>query len=340
MSRNWLRWTAGGVGVLLGAVSGAYWRWQRNRLEELAAGSELIETERGIVEVARRGSGYPVLVLHGTPGGYDQGLFVGDTMFDDGVEVIAPSRPGYLRTPLTDDGSPSAEAALLDALLDELDVEEALVLGISGGGPAALQLAAEYPGRVSGVILGAAVTTDIESRTYGVPVHPLVDPVLTSTPVLALRSGVFELLQRFAPDRLIAITHSKASTLEGPDLEAYVASVTSNPEHRQRVLDMISTVLPAGARVEGTLNDERWFERLPLADYEAIECPVLVIHGELDAAVPMAHAMFVAERVPDAELVRSEGDHFLMVGPDIEKGGKAVQRFVDSVIAAGERTPM
>lgn len=331
MSRNWIRWLAG-AGVALGVVGGVLWRWQQRLLADLAAGSELVDTERGTIEVATRGSGYPVLVLHGTPGGYDQAL-----LFGDDAQVIAPSRPGYLRTPLTDDGSPSAEAALLDALLDELDVEEVLVVGLSGGGPAALQLAAEYPERVSGVILGAAVTTEIESRTYGVPVHPLVDPLLTSTPALALRSGMFGLLQRFAPDRLIAFTYSKASTLEGDELEAYVGFVASNPEHRQRFLDMISTVLPAGARVAGTLNDERWFEHLPLADYGAIECPVLVLHGEFDAAVPMAHATFVAERVPDAELVRLEGDHFLMVGPDAERGERAVQRFTESIIAASEQ---
>ncbi|KAB1197209.1 MULTISPECIES: alpha/beta fold hydrolase [Haloferax] len=335
MSRNWTRWLTG-AGILLGVASGALWRWQQRLLADLAAGSELVETEHGTIEVATRGSGYPVLVLHGTPGGYDQALFAGEAMFD-GVQVIAPSRPGFLRTPLTDDGSPRAEAALLDALLDDLDVEETLVVGISGGGPAALQLAAEYPERVSGLILGAAVTIETESRTYGVPVHPLVDPILTSAPALALRSGVFGLLQRFAPDRLIEITHSKASTLEGDDLEAYVAFVTSNPEHRQRFLDMVSTVRPAGARVEGTLNDERWFEHLPLADYGAIECPVLVLHGEFDAPVPMTHATFVAERVPDAELVRLEGDHFLMVGPDAERGGEAIQRFSESIIATSEQ---
>jgi pimeloyl-ACP methyl ester carboxylesterase len=335
MSRIRTRWIAVGAGLLLGTAGGALWRWKRGRLADLTAGSELVTTDRGVVEVARRGSGYPVLVLHGDPGGYDQGLLLGDALFDDDVEVLAPSRPGYLRTPLDDNRSIEAQTSLLVALLDELDVTEAMVVGVSGGGPHALQLAAEYPERVSGLVLGAAVTTDFDERLF-VTGNPLVDSIVTSTPVLDVRSGLFALLHRFAPDRLVELLHGKTSTLEGEELDAYVEFVTTNPDHRQRVLDFVPTIAPLSARIDGTLNDERCFRELPLVDYVTIECPTLVVHGEFDAAVPVSHATFVAERVPNAELVRIESDHLAWVGPDADRAEEAVRAFTKSIIASGE----
>ncbi len=335
MGRDLLRSVVVGAGLLLGAAGAALWRWKRDRLDELAAGSELVATDRGVIEVARRGSGYPVLVLHGDPGGYDQGLVLGEATFDEDVEIIAPSRPGYLRTPLGDDPTPSDQAASLAALLAELRLEEVLVVGLSGGGPSALHLAAEHPERVSGLILGSAVTAEFDERMFDTG-NPVIDPILTSTPVLDVQSGVVAALRRAAPDRLVALLHGSLSTLEGEAFDEYVDFVRTNPEHRARSLEFVPTILPVSARIEGTLNDERWFRELPLVDYGTIQCPVLVVHGEFDAAVPISHAEFVAETVPDADVCRIESDHLAWIGPDADRAGRAVREFAESVI--GDRT--
>ncbi|KAB1192385.1 alpha/beta fold hydrolase [Haloferax sp. MBLA0076] len=336
MSRNWVRWTAVGAGLLLGAVGSVLSRWKHRRLADLAAGSELVTTDRGVVEVARRGSGSPVLVLHGDPGGYDQGLHVGDALFGRDFEVIAPSRPGYLRTPLDHNGSFEAQAELLVALLDELDVEQAVVVGLSGGGPTALQLAAEYPERVSGLLLASAITTEIDERLFDTG-NPFVDPLLTSTPVLDVQSGVFALFHRFAPDRALEQLHEDLSNLEGEEFDAYVDAIVTNPRYREQSLAFFSTILPIGARIEGTLNDERWFRELPRISYERIECPTLVVHGEYDGAVPIEHAEFAAESIPNAELLRLEADHAAWIGPGSEDAWQAVDQFTESSIAASER---
>jgi len=149
-------------------------------------------------------------------------------------------------------------------------------------------------------------------------------------------TGLFVLLRRFAPERLIALDHGMMSTLEGDELEEYVEFVTTNMDHRQQELEMISSLLPASARIDGTLNDQYWFRQLPLADYEAIECPVLVLHGEFDAAAPITHAEFVAKRIPNVDLRRLEADHLIEVGPDAEKAKQAIQVFIDSIPASDE----
>ncbi|MFC6974884.1 alpha/beta fold hydrolase [Halomicroarcula sp. GCM10025709] len=323
--------------MLLCVAGGAVWRWKRRRLAELSAGSELVETERGVVEVARRGSGYPVLVLHGAPGGYDQGLLL-DGALGDGIEVIAPSRPGFLRTPLDDHRSFEDQAALLVALLDALDVERPIVVGISCGGPVALQLAAEYPERVAGLVLASAITIEIDERTYDTG-NPILDPLLTSTPVLDIRSGLLAFFHRFTPDRFIENMHAGLSTLEGDALETFVEYIQTHPAQHRRDLAFAPTILPASARIDGTRNDERWCRELPVVDYETIACPVLVFHGEFDAAVPISHAEFVVEALPDAEFVRVDADHLAGVGPDADRVRRALQSFVESIVEDANSTP-
>jgi pimeloyl-ACP methyl ester carboxylesterase len=328
MRLDWRRSIGIGAGVSLFTAGGALWRWKRRRLAALSNGSELVDTDRGVVEVGRRGSGYPVLVLHGAPGGYDQGLLL-DGVLGDGFEVIAPSRSGYLRTPLADNRSFEEQAALLVALLDALDVERPIVVGISCGGPVALQLAAEYPERVAGLVLASSVTTEFDERIYDTG-NPILDPVLTSTPVLDIRSGVFAFFRRVTPDRFIEEMHAEFSTLEGEALDVYVEYIQTHPAQHRRDLEFATTILPASARIDGTLNDERWCRELPIVDYGTIDCPAFVFHGEHDAAVPIAHAEFVVEALSDVEFLRVDADHLTGVGPDADRIRKALQSFSES----------
>jgi len=74
-------------------------RWRRGRHIALQSGSKLANTNQGAVEYAVLGEGPPVLVMHGGLGGYDQALAIGGSLTE--FHVVAPSRPGYLRTDLS-----------------------------------------------------------------------------------------------------------------------------------------------------------------------------------------------------------------------------------------------
>jgi hypothetical protein len=73
---------------------------------------------------AEKGSGIPLLSIHGAGGGYDQGLANAAGFVGAGFRIIAPSRFGYLGTPVPPDISPAAQA-------------DAHVVGRLGGGGAA-----------------------------------------------------------------------------------------------------------------------------------------------------------------------------------------------------------
>src|SRR5574341_959670 len=72
--------------------------------------SRIADTSNGPIEYAMQGEGPAVLVIHGCPGGYDQGLVAARLTRDPSFKFIAPSRPGYLRTPLKVGRTPEAQA--------------------------------------------------------------------------------------------------------------------------------------------------------------------------------------------------------------------------------------
>ncbi|HET6980571.1 MAG TPA: hypothetical protein VFI53_00445, partial [Myxococcaceae bacterium] len=82
------------VAVGLIWVMAAYERDIGAARRRVSTGSTVVDTRCGPIEYASRGSGPPVLVVHGAGGGFDQGLALGERLIDHGYRVIAPSRFG------------------------------------------------------------------------------------------------------------------------------------------------------------------------------------------------------------------------------------------------------
>ena len=118
-----------------------------------ALGSVLINTRCGPIEYQEAGTGTPLLMVHGSGGGHDQGMAFASKLTQRGIRVIAMSRFGYLRTLMPLDASPAAQADAHVCLLDALGVAKAAVLGGSAGGPLALQMAIRHPARVRALVL-------------------------------------------------------------------------------------------------------------------------------------------------------------------------------------------
>ena len=60
-------------------------------------------------------------------------------------------------TPLQSGRTPQDQADLYAAILDTLDIERAVVLGFSSGGPSAVHFAARYPDRTTSLFLDTAI---------------------------------------------------------------------------------------------------------------------------------------------------------------------------------------
>jgi pimeloyl-ACP methyl ester carboxylesterase len=146
------------MGLLLGVTFvgfvvvclGGFISWRRRVLTRVLRGGEIAETVKGPVEFGMVGTGPVIRHLHGGASGYDQTLALSWDLHEAGFPVLSPSRPGYLRTPLTTGASPEQAADVLAGLLDVLSIDKVCVMGTSGGGPTALQFALRNPARVWG----------------------------------------------------------------------------------------------------------------------------------------------------------------------------------------------
>src|SRR5262245_22657226 len=135
-------------------IARRYRRDLRLARARISRDSRIARTSSGRIEYSIVGEGPPVLVVHGAGGGFDQGLEIGRAFARNEFQVIAVSRFGYLRTPLPADASPEAQADAHAALLDELGIRKAAVLGASAGAPSAVQLALRHPSRIEALVLG------------------------------------------------------------------------------------------------------------------------------------------------------------------------------------------
>jgi 2-hydroxy-6-oxonona-2,4-dienedioate hydrolase len=141
------------LGVASAAAYPAYRRDLRRARANVLSRSRILETRCGPIEYATLGEGPPVLVLHGTSGGWDQGIFAARGLLAHGFQLIAPSRFGYLRTPLPAKPSPEAEADTWADFLDALQIQRVSVIAFSAGAAPAVQVALRHPDRVSALVL-------------------------------------------------------------------------------------------------------------------------------------------------------------------------------------------
>ncbi len=104
--------------------------------------------------VEERGDGPPLLIVHG--GGEDAGMLAGqaEALAAAGHRVVTYDRRGTGRSGREDwpGGGADRHADDAAALIEELDMDGATVLGLSSGGVVALALVARHPGSAGRVI--------------------------------------------------------------------------------------------------------------------------------------------------------------------------------------------
>jgi pimeloyl-ACP methyl ester carboxylesterase len=275
----------------------------------LRAGSQVVSTARGPIEYASTGEGPTVLVLHGIAGGYDQGMLVTRLNPDNPFRLISVSRPGYLRTPLSTGASPEEQADAYAALLDTLGIDRVAIIGISAGGPSALQFALRHPHRCWALVSISGVSGRIAAHLTRL--ESLVGALLNSDLTLWL---------------LGVAARGMLHTLSGINKE-----LQQQLEHDPVRLEVITSIiqpLPISRRKIGFDNDLKQFADLPAYDLAQITAPTLVFHGTGDNVVPLSHAEFVARSVPRAELVTVEGGGHLCVVTHKDEALPAVLGFL------------
>ena len=290
-----------------------YARWRARRIAELEGGSEVVETARGPVELARRGEPPFVLLLHGGPGGHDQ-AFPADPLHRAGYGVLAPSRPGYLRTPLATGRTYEEQADAFAALLDSLGIDRVAAYGLSAGGPCAIQFAARHPDRTSALLLACAAT-----QTYATEISRWTRALFLSGAGTRLQLLLFDRFPRFAVRQLL----DQESSLPASDKARLAAEIADAPQKRALARQLASSLTPYDVRADGLDNDLVQLAAIGRLPFERVECPALVAHGTADADVSFANAELAASEIPNAELYAMEGGWHLL---NLSDGADAFER--------------
>ena len=253
----------------------------------------VIRTAAGQVEYAESGAGPAVLVVHGTPGDWQQARALADDLAG-AHRVLLPSRPGYGRTPLSTGRSPQEQAMAHVALLDALDIDRSAVVGISGGGPSSRAFAAYHRSRCTALVLCCAVAEHLVT-------------VPTATRLLGSVPAVWEVGARVASarmgrrlrDRQAALAQALAGL--GP---AELAIAAGDPRVEADLLAFAQARRRSMTAVAGLRNDFRWFRQVTTADPwpAGPDVPTLVLHGDTDEVVPVSHGEHYREAIPGAML--------------------------------------
>jgi pimeloyl-ACP methyl ester carboxylesterase len=196
---------------------------------------------------------------------------------DDDLRVIRLDLPGSGLSPPdpADDYTDAHVTALLLAMMDQLGVERASMVGNSIGGRLAWTMAAEHPDRIDRLVLISPDGFASPGFEYGkAPDVPFIMGLMRYTlPRGMLKSN-------------IAVGYADAAALTEPTVTRY-RDLMLAPGARQAMLD----------RMEQTVL------RDPVPLLQRIQAPVLLVWGEQDAMIPVANAEDYLRNLTDVRQV-------------------------------------
>lgn len=278
--------------------------------------SEIMQTSKGAVEYAFYGEGPVILSIHGGPGGYDQGLLLGELLRPYGFRILSVSRPGYLRTPLS--AGPNFEdfAHTLNELLDLLKLEKVGIMHASAGGPPGYTFANLFSDRIWG-----QVAVDSVSMKYVVKATKAQEAMFTSKFGLWFTNFFMEHFPKPTLQQLL----EAESTLSAKEIQDRISHIISDPWKMATVYALMQTmgVSRYPERKPGVDNDLKLMAQIDKITLDDITCPTLIVHGDSDKDVPPAHAEYAHECIKGSELYWvPKGSH---LGFIIAEGAAAAQ---------------
>jgi pimeloyl-ACP methyl ester carboxylesterase len=239
------------------------------------------ETVNGVVlHYEERGSGPPLLLVHGTGGYADLWSPVLDGLARS-YRVIAYDRRGFARSPAALGGGLAEHARDAAALLDALGASPARVVGWSGGGVIALDLAASFPDYVAALILAEPA------------VHLTTHPTLGAA-AMSMRSGFQRYVRRDPASAALEMYRWASGYKTGGNTfdalpEAWREQMFAHAPATVHEMDQMIRPYPTRAAIR------------------SIECPVTVIEGDLSDPAFAGAAGFVRRLLPQARTVSLPG---------------------------------
>ena len=249
-------------------------------MSEVKASSGLLSSTKVHVDDTG-GSGRPVVLIHGWPLSGEAWEKQVPALVDAGYRVVRYDRRGFGRSDKPDDGYDyDTLTDDLQAVLTELDLRDATLVGFSmGGGEAARYVPRHGAERVRSIVFASAVPPYL-AQTDDNPEGPLDDATAEEFES-GLRADRDSFFEQFTTDFFSADGELKVS--ESERLQAKALCAQSDQTAALQCMEAFGT------------TDFR--EDLP-----QIQVPVLVLHGSADGIVPFeGSGARTAEAVPSSD---------------------------------------
>jgi pimeloyl-ACP methyl ester carboxylesterase len=238
----------------------------------------------------RRGKGTPMVLLHGFPLDHHVWDDIAP-LLEDQFDLILPDLRGFGRSTTVDSLYGMEEfASDVAGLLDTLGIPKAAIVGHSMGGYIALAFARLYPERVSGLgLVASQAAADAPERREGryKSAAEVADKGIASV--------VEMMTTKFTPD---------------PRLQEYARQSME----RQPPAAYIGALKAMAERLDS------------MALLSSIQYPVVIVHGDADALVPIERAREVKAAVPHAHLVEINGAGHMPMMEAKEKTAQALSQ--------------
>lgn len=253
--------------------------------------------------------GVPVLALHGAPASRLMFSVADAAARVHGLRVVAPDRPGYGLTPTDDNPALASRTDLLHAFVDTLGFDRFAILGVSGGSPYAVALAARLQHRIAALALVS-------------PMGPVADYAASPDAALDPVSFLHDRFFMHMPYRTW-LTHplgdlSAWMYRHGPEVFMSLmpklarmsdAEILSRPGVAQVMRTMTLEAFRQGGG--GGTADLEIFGRPWNVQFGDVTAPTIVWQGTDDHIVPPQAARWLARQLPNATLHNFEdAGHF------------------------------
>lgn len=243
-------------------------------------------------------AGFPVLVLHGTPGCRLERWPDEELYASLGVCLVTHDRAGYGRSSRRWGRTVVDEVDDVRLIADEFGFERFGVSGGSGGGPHVLACAARLPDRLVRAICTVGVAPygppglDDDAWLAGMDAENVREFGLA----LEGEEVLVPELERMQAQWEARVAVDPSSVLDDFELSESDRAELARPEFMQITRE--STTEQAANGVYGWADDDLAFTRPWGFDVSEITVPVLIRYGLTDVLVPRAHGDWLAAHIP------------------------------------------
>jgi pimeloyl-ACP methyl ester carboxylesterase len=295
----------GGYGPAPGRSAWMEVDWREHQRWVRAAGTWV-----DVIDLGSGGAELPIVFVHGLSGSW-QNWLEQLPHFGRSRRVVAFDLPGFGASEMPAEKiTIPGYGRLVDALLDELGIEAAVLVGNSMGGFIAAEVAIQYPARVERLVLVSAAGLTIEYQR---------------------RERALAALHRF----------ERALRLWSGWLGSQADWLTRRPRARRLMMGFVARRpdrLPApliaeqirGSGTPGFVDALDALTDYPIRDRLAkIACPTLIVWGREDRLVPVRDADLFEQLIPDArKVVWGDTGHVAMLERPL-----AFNRLLDAFLA-------